>query len=280
MSQRQRETAASLLDSSIRFARAVLTECQDNRMLFPANAWLFAILAKVISSARSARMLILARQYWDAKLVVRSMYDSLIDVLYILNDPGKTEQLAKLLRIEMAVDEFERLTYAAKRLGKRVDQLPQETFVVAVEREFAWAKRQPAFNARGREWPRRWRYIGAKVKLAEIRGGQRATWVDLLDFSVKHMGDAAAHARGLALQTFVAKTNRGELRFTTKPKLHFDLGKRTLLVMEPFVCVLGVSVAIIEGFTLGEPLESRARRLHTRWKRMVKRGATQSSSEN
>jgi hypothetical protein len=91
------------------------------------------------------------------------------------------------------------------------------------------------------------------------------------------MGNAAAHSRGLALQTFVRDGGTpGRVKFTTTTGLHLDLAKRTLLIVEPLVCVLGISAATIDSFKLGDQYARRVDSIRERWTAMVKKARQRS----
>ena len=260
------EESLTLLDHAIKFARSVLTECERNRMHDAANVLVFATLAKTLASARSARALIIRRHYWDAKLIIRSMLDSLVDVMYILHDPSQTRMLLKLFRIEMAVDQWDWLSYAARRQKTQPNQLSvRDPQLRTIECEYRWAKRQPEFHAKQGEWPKRWKYITQAEKIKAM-GSSHRLWLDELHFSITEMGNAAAHSRGLALQTFVRPGDTpGRVKFTTNTGLHLDLANRRQLIMEPFVCVLVMSGVIIDSFQLGNHYERRLDALRKRW---------------
>jgi hypothetical protein len=262
--------AFGLLERIVQIARAILTECQCNRMHPAEHVLIFAMLAKTIGSARSARLLIAARRYWDAKLIVRSMYDSLVDVLYILHDPRETPKLMRLFRIEMACDEHERISFAARILGKHVPDLCRSRPVCRrIESEYAWAKQQPELSPGHGELARRWKNIrrGEKIKAIRARYGG---WLDNLDFTVASMGDAAAHSRGLALQSFMRLGDEpGRYRFNTAGGLPLNLDRATVLILEPFACLHAMCGSIVDAFYLGKTHEKRLQAVQGAWTTMA-----------
>ena len=157
---KKRDTEIAMLNASIRLATAVLRECQASRMPHDTNVWVFGLLAKLVASARSARMLIEAHQYWDAKLIIRSMYDAVIDMYYILHDPALTRQILRLLQMETVVDKFEQLKRHARSHNTTVDRLPDDPFTRSIRKAYSKVTVDPAFSAGKNNWPKRWIHIG------------------------------------------------------------------------------------------------------------------------
>ena len=89
-----------------------------------------------------------------------------------------------------------------------------------------------------------------------------------VDHTYVVLGDAAAHSRSPAISSYVKQNALGEIKFS-------DVGRmpkprnRVLLVLEPFACVLGASIMIIERFHLDRSLMDRADRLRQRWDTLV-----------
>lgn len=234
------------------------------------NIWIFALLAKVVTTGRSASKLIRERQYWDAKLLIRSLYDAVVDIHYILHAPSSRRQMMDLLEIEMAVDDYEQLRFFARRENKKIADLPQDQTIRRIVGDYRTAQRQPAFNASRNDWPKRWRSITNGEKRKCIRESLAKSWLDEFDYLVSYLGDAAAHSRFAVLKTYVREDANGIVRFVTRPKLPHFL-QPTILRLEVFVCLLGASAVIIDHFHLNELLAERAQRLRSRWLKAIKR---------
>lgn len=269
--KRSTDDPIKLLDACLRLARDVLTECENTKMPLGNNVWVFSLLAKIISSGQSARMLILKRKVIDAKLVVRSMLDSCLDILFILNSPSENRRLQKLHRIETAFDNYALLKFASHLMGVAVKDLPRTVDTSHVIDQYAWAKTQHECVAKGNDWPRRWRHLSAAHKIKAISHSGHDEWLRGFDFVLRQYGDAAAHSRSLACNAFVRLDEANNHKYTIRARLPFGLGRNVAMIMEPFVCTLAATNEIVGSFSLGEPFDSRLIRLNDRWQEMIRK---------
>jgi len=269
--------AKAILNETVELARKVINECGNNRTANPQNFWILTLLASMASSSRSVSVLLDARQYWDLKLVVRSINDACIDILYLLHDPSLTKELIGLLQIELAVDEYEYWKHVVRRHAEydaNYDDLPAEKRQRAkdafarAERIYKKTQMHPAFEARGKEWPKRWFNISHFDKLKAIRKVTSELPTERLNYEMRDMGNAAAHRRARMLRDFwepVETRYSRRFRYTTKPKMASDMGPSQVLILAPFACLLLATWKVIEAYRLGDIWDKRAQRLLDKW---------------
>ena len=81
---------ADLRKSTAIGTRVLQTYARD-KPARPLHKWLFTLYAKVIGSARSMLLLLENRNLTDCPLVLRSLHDTSLDILYILSKPGEAK---------------------------------------------------------------------------------------------------------------------------------------------------------------------------------------------
>jgi hypothetical protein len=269
--------AKAILNETVELARKVINECGNNRTANPQNFWIFTLLASMASSSRSVPVLLDARQYWDLKLVVRSINDACIDILYLLHDPSMTKELIRLLQIELAVDEYEYWKHVTGRhaeYAKDYDDLPAEKREKAAmrflraERAYKQAQLHPAFRASSKDWPKRWRKITHQEKIKAIEKVSEHLPTERLSYEMRDMGNAAAHRRSRMLRDFwkpVETKYSTRFSYTTKPKMASDMGPSQVLILAPFACLLLATWKVIEAYRLGDIWDKQAQRLIDKW---------------
>ena len=269
----QLETVDDLLDAAQALARDVLRECEENRFHNEAlRATIFAMLAKLIASSRATRLLIDTREFWDAKLIIRSMLDLVIDMLYLVAcrfDKKLEQRVRDSLWIEWTIEYHDRLVFCAQLMGTTPDQIPGSV-PAEVRSNYASASLK---KKRG------WRNISRKEKEREIEEAGLGVPKELLEYTIRKHGDAAAHTKMLALRTFMVRDEGTQLKFPTTQKLDLSLDNDTLLAMEPFVCLLVASDAIVDMCYLAKGLPVRVRELHQRWIEMAKQPKTTAANQ-
>ncbi len=241
------------LDQSIKLARDVLRVCARDKSFRGYHIWVFALLAKIVGSAQSMRILVDAGHRNECPLILRSIYDDCISMQYILADPSKSQQLASLFLIEKAVDDYEELKVVAqirrKSLAQVVAERPKRRGII---RKFEKAKRHPVFNSGQKDQPKRWRQITVDEKLKRISKTGRSP---LQRFFSASLGNAIAHARPLALKNFVGQNPDGSIRFPTRVSGIWY--KTDLLLRLTAICVAFACREIIQQYLLGDEFRKR-----------------------
>jgi hypothetical protein len=80
-----------ILGGLIRLAKDIADLGVRRKVMRGETVWAFALLARIRCGAVSITLLTRSGHLWDAKLLVRSVYESLIDLLYLLHDPRKRD---------------------------------------------------------------------------------------------------------------------------------------------------------------------------------------------
>ena len=83
----------AVLENLLRLGRRVLKRIERDKFIGGAKVWPCALLAKIMDSGASVRALIEVRATLDAKMILRSMLDALIDMARATSDVSQRREL-------------------------------------------------------------------------------------------------------------------------------------------------------------------------------------------
>jgi hypothetical protein len=118
----------------------------------------------------------------------------------------------------------------------------------------------------GKGWPKRWRQISLSEKLSEIKKVEPRIPIELLDYSLRCLGNAAAHKRPEMLRDFFVKDGPQSVRFRSRSRLRMDYGSSRILVLGPFVSLLAAAWRLTDAYYLPDKFRRRRQRILERWR--------------
>jgi hypothetical protein len=238
--RKRTDSYAAVLDDLLRLGRQLLARIEREKFVRGPKLWACALFTKILSSGHSVRLLIREGATLDAKMLLRSMLDALLDILYIVEDPLKEEMLVELYLVEHIEDWYRRLRDFAIFHDATVEQIARELPVAErIVSERGEAKRRQRSGIMKARYaraglPTRWRDIDWRRKRKAVGGLERLP--ELLHFGIRLLGDAAAHCRPIALQQYLVSEPDGQVAFRLKPRPdHYWSRKR--LAFEACVCL-------------------------------------------
>jgi len=245
------------------------------------NLWVFSILAKLVYTGQSVETLIRSGRTRDAKPLVRGMFESLVDVNYILKGPKSRNKLCELAELELAVDEYAELRFECKRCGITIDQaVKKNPTLKATEDRYRKAKQHDAFQSRpegvsAKDRPKPWSKIRRQEKQKFLKLSDDASL--LLAHTITHLGDAAVHSRFAALKDFVARNKDGTLRILNKPRNSY-LYCEEWVALEATLSILLACDVIAYVYHTDEVSGKNIKRILGRMQEAVKTRSSQPSS--
>jgi len=269
--QGKRISRVNILKSANNFARRIVKECSENRFVEGTNLWVFSLLAKLGYSGKSVETLIRSGHARDAKLIVRAMFETTIDINYILKGPMNRKSLEELAQLEIAVDEYKQLEFECKRGGLTVQQaLKKHHGLQGTVERYRKAKQHEAFKPRpegvsASNWPKLWSKIKLENKREYLELGDAE---QTLAYTITHLGDSAAHSRFTMLKDFVDKNEDGTVRILNKPRL-FYLYSDEWVAFEATLCLLRACDRVVDSFDLDEKFTRSIERLLNQLRRAV-----------
>lgn len=263
MQSKRTDTHMKVLNSGLRLSKAVLRECVETKYASPIGFWVFGLLAKMTSSATSVALLVRECCTADAKLVLRSILDAVIDLLYILEDSRRQKGLVEVFALEWDVDAYERLSFYAKHRGMPLQDFVKKhpTFQKVLD-AYERTIKHPAFATPPAQEPRRWKHIRTQEKLKAVQRFAKAS--EPLAYTVRALGDAHAHCRPTALVEFIRVDRNRALRVDFKPRRTDFLYSPELVAFEASLCLLLACDQVIDRWYLDERLSKRVQELFDR----------------
>ena len=250
------------LTSAIALGKSVVKECNETKILRGTIPWIVALTAKSVSGGIALRTLVSTGSTLECKLLLRSMLDALIDVLYICQHPRKSEVL-DLLNLELQVDRYQHLKFCVETSKMTFEQLfSREPKFRTIVDGYEKAKRHPSFAAsrkKGGTAPRRWRNTSARDKLNELPDFDRA--LKLFGYTIRQLGDAYAHARPESLRDFMYQRRDGSLGIRVAASPRDPIRSSEWVVFEATMCLVVLCDHIIDELYLGKRLKHRVEAL-------------------
>ena len=272
---KRKDSHVQIFDSMLRLGRAILREIERDKPCEDIHAWVFALVAKITASGLAVQALIRAGCTWDAKLVTRSMLDGMIDIAYILSNPLAKPRLIELLRIEAEFDKYGEVEHCAVMQNKSPRQLARDlpgvrAVIESHDRAREKVKSVEESNKRRRpKKPARWKDIKLSEKLRQSVDTSRIA--SRIDLSVRRLGNAAAHARPIALEHLTRAGKNGELRFLLRPPPRSPFYGPDTTAAEAAFCLLTAYNVVIDHYNLSERLGKRLQRLLDRQRSLATR---------
>jgi len=262
--KRPRDSYLDVLLGTTRLAASIVKECTETKILTGTNLWVVGLVAKASSTARAVHNLAAQGLTTETKLLNRSIYDGLIDLLYIKEDPCREKDLSRLFLLEMAVDRYEHLRFLAQADKTDISGVVRkEAHLQAIVDDYDRAKRDPAFKPpekrRRRWWPRRWRFIRAEEKLEHLGDFRKA--LKLIEYGVRHLGDAHAHHRPSALRVFFYQQKDGSPGVLARARSKDFLYSAEWVAFEACLLLLVMCDQVVEKFFLGDRFEQGVKKL-------------------
>lgn len=256
-------------------ARRSARECIRTKPLNGRDIWVFLTLARIAHSAESVRLLSDANQTIDAKLIVRSIFEGMLDINYLLNGPMKRAEIHKLLRIENAEDAYNELAFHARHHGQNISHFAARLGAVGRDIVAEYELRRTEVEHKDR-----WMKISPEEKIRVFRQNS-PDWIAPLEFTIVKVGNAVAHSRSAVLKQFsrisrAAPRTRWQLdmgpniKLTTKPRLTFPFN-RGWVVFEAMLGVLIATDVVVRRFFLGGAFEKQVADAIGTWKKFLAR---------
>jgi len=276
------DSHSRVLTSLIAIGRWALRECEQTKDCQWPNFLFFALLAKLLSSARSIQVLVRHECQIDAKLIARSVLDGAIDLLFLLSDPEKRVERSKLFAIEAAADAHEEIQAEAARSGKSVKQLSLESS--DVREMLSWHEKlkskgvfQNNSHRKGNRRrassngliAKRWMAITPEEKLEAIKELSKAT--KLFRYSIRYLGSAVTHSRPAALKEFAQIEKSGSVRFLRKAKASTIEYHPDWIAFEVTLWLLLACDRLVDSFFLSESLTGELQTILDRLKAIPKK---------
>lgn len=268
------------LGDCIRLIRSVVKE-GERKVPNPENLWALCLLAKIATSATSVDVLIREGCIVDTKLLLRSMLDATIDLLFVMHGPLTTRQLAKLYHAELIEDQYHRFKFESDRRGVSLDDFikanPRSKAIIEAYNKQKQSRRKPPAGVEldkfGMPWESRWRFLSAQMKLKYLPGFDKM--MELAKYGLRNLGDAHAHARPVALQLFATmrKTNdfRGEeLHYVVNPKPREYIHSKEYIAFEACLLILISCDKVIDHYCLDQRLSKRLQLIYDRIRDLIK----------
>lgn len=248
---RQNDGLDSVVQRSLRRLLSLGTDivCRLNDK--PTNArhlWVFALYAKTLYDGRACRDLV---DKWPsvAKTLLRIMYDSLLDMVYIQSAPRRSSEVARLLQIEVAEDEVREHEFRASACRESLDSVAKrDPRVRAVVAGWEAAKKDPLFLQRVRSvsTAERMRYLEVPQYLRQS-----------LEYGVRVLGHTVVHSRPFALSDFIRQGSDRLPTIVAKPRRASNLMQPDWLRIELLDLLVIASNFVIETYFLGDALTDR-----------------------
>lgn len=208
-----------ILEDVIKLADKVVRKCNKTKDLRGTRLWRVAYVARATATARAVLLLLEKDLGTETRILIRSLYDAVIDTLFIGQNPEHGTRIHRALVDEAIVDRYRHVEFLAvldngSSVAQYADKVPSARAVIA---EYTRVKNQPAFQREKYElglWERRWRDISAKQKLNALSEFPKA--FRKFEYVMRAVGDAFAHNTPLAL------------RGTMYPRRNGGLGVRTI----------------------------------------------------
>ena len=198
---------AEILDFQARTANAIVAKLNAARRDSPVSTAIDLLLGRIVGAANSLRVLRERAPHdfgFDGAMILRGIYDAMLQALYILVDPVHRTERAQLyldffwVEKKKAIQLFDKSPTA---LGKRISESPQRASVEpAIEQEIERVR--PSFeNAKGKlrnHW-----YDGSLRDLAKAVGFEAE--YELLQKHLSGVVHSSAYAlkEGMPIQGFL-----------------------------------------------------------------------------
>lgn len=239
----------------------VAKECFDQRMPHPEHLWVFTLLARISTCSVAVGILIKQRYVHDARLLARAAAEGAWDICYVLHGPIRGRALGELLTLEQIEDEHDLLSYEAARRSMSIPRLAaREPWARKVVDQFKKATNHM-------KWGNRWRHITTRDKLA-VFDQFMPTFALLLDYPLRTLGNAVAHARPSVLGHYAARRRSQALRVDVKP-MPGSLYSPYVVTSTTLVCLMVAIDMVVDSFYLAETFGDSLRALVDRWKEIV-----------
>lgn len=272
---KQKDSYLHVLEDAGKLAKSVLSKCSRTKNLHGIRLWVVALAAKAGTTGQAIHTLLIANKCTgDSKLLLRSLFDALIDLLYLQADPTKTKELLRLLSIEIVVDQHEELKFRAitrkMSVAEFVERNPELRKIVE-EYEKVKKDQTHAQNRGGTQKGRsseRWRNIGIREKLKAIQGFNQA--FRPFGYTIRTLANANAHHRPVGLREFFYRQKDGTAGVRTCPPPQHFMYSSAWISFETSLILLVMCDQLITEFFLGKDLEQRFRRMMDRLRALQK----------
>lgn len=234
-------------------AKDVLKECAETKICEGVRLWVFTLLAKIASSARSIEILTHHGQIGDCFVILRTMHDAQMAIEYLHCHAHSDTTLLDIFKIEIAVERYEELKFVAHRMNMSIAEAARANAgAEQILERYEKAKKHPAFDAGSKDWPKRWRKITVDEMYKAVEGKKREF---LPKYMMTILGNSFAHSGPIAINAFF------DIRNGT-PVFHcgairFRFYKPTLFRRLATALVLVASETVVEKHFLSDRLKKR-----------------------
>lgn len=276
-----------LFDSTLTLTINVLRYCEREKVLNGNLVWLLGLLAGIINSAKSVRILLNNKMVWDVLLISRKIHEAAIDIHYILSASGNLRILRESYALEIAEDRNKLLKAAAARDGMTVRQF--------LNQHPGQRNIQTKYQESLKEWER----LRKASKVLRKKGGKdgygQKRWMELswqekmegAPFTrdaleilryVMHQGNSVAHSRPDYLRMLHHTEKNGEVRFDYGPaaKRRYFFNPWNMVIMP----MLWATDEMIDHYVLPERFQRSVRRIADELLEIGKRRRRQDSSKS
>lgn len=255
MSEETRPGSSQLLRESIGLGRRILAYCEGNRFTVSSsgadtiNIWSFALLARIVRMGGTTSYLLRKDLVFDAKLIVRALWDSFLDLNLIHSGRIRRSELLDMYMYEHATDWHDLMEFAANLKGATVKALARthaayRRGVAAYEAACEWYKRNTVNEKR----PRTLRNLPLRDKLEALSSLRGPTAP--LTYTVRTLGNAQAHARPSALKEQMTVMNDDTVRYSARGRRTNPLYSPSFIATEAFIALLATCDLMIANYQL------------------------------
>lgn len=253
------------LAATIALASRVLNACNREKVPRDMNLWIVGLLARAASCARAVAGLVDADHSVEAKILVRALYDAVIDLMFLKDHPQHARTLLHAFRLEACEDRWEHVRFIAHRRDESVEEfLAKHPHLDSIRRQYEAATRDPVFTAKKDSkspWGQRWRNVSAFVKLGAVG---RELSAEHFEYAVRRLGDTQTHHRPSAIELHWYKRADGTVEARSRPRRADPLYSSNNVRFEACLLLLIACDQAADAFYLSQRFEGPIRRMMKR----------------
>jgi hypothetical protein len=260
-----------LTHKAIGIARNVLEACARTKVLdgndvaeFRKLRWEIALLARVVSGCEAAALLIDNERYWEAQILARSAFESLVTLVFLHENSSQASGLTTLLTNQSAIDNYEYVEFYRSVRGVPEDDFYQLPQFKEIREEYESVQNGRNVRLTGLAGKhirpvKSWGRVRLSDLLKCVQSDSQSEAARVLQYVMKRLGDMAAHSSTLALSQVSRGSDSDRTEFRLRPELPGVLGQPHMIWWAPFMCATAGAMHVIDAYFLGEDLQREAK---------------------